>query len=194
MITKTQRDAFPWLLPVSFLFVSTLSPAVIAAPKWKKIISGAGSSLQGGFVEFIKDSTWIVPAGVTRVQVMVIGAGGGGRFSTNNGGGGGGGEAVAGGSATTSSGAPGGNNGGLGGTSTVGGGLGGGIAGGGGGASGGVGGVARTGGTGSNSEGAWSSRQAYDSSHGSYYTSEPGEPGRNMMPTGGGPGVVYIWW
>lgn len=238
----TLMRALSFAVPLAFF------QPVHAGPKWKKITSGAGSSLQGGFMEFINDGTWTVPAGITRIQVIVIGAGGGGRLNTNVGGGGGGGscikrsstvlasadggagagtatvaqpgsrtsvsltvtpgetlnvfigggggagDAVAGGNATTSSGAAGGNNGGQGGTNTAGGAFGGGLAGGGGGGSGGVGGVARSVSAGSSSVGAWASRLAYDATNGSYFTAEPGEPGRNMMPTGGGPGVIYISW
>lgn len=62
-----------------------------AAPKWKKVISNAASSnLQGGFMEFKQNGTFVVPAGVTKIHVNVIGAGGGGGANAAGGGGGGG--------------------------------------------------------------------------------------------------------
>lgn len=73
---------------MTFILASSVSEA---APKWKKIISNSsGGSLQGGFMEFNQDSTWTVPTGVTKIQVMVIGGGGGGGAGVSGGGGGGG--------------------------------------------------------------------------------------------------------
>ncbi len=83
-------------IAVAFSATILISSASLGAPKWKKIISSpsAGSSVSG-FLEFNQDGSWTVPAGVTKVSVVVIGAGGGaGKLNIGGGGGGGGGSCV----------------------------------------------------------------------------------------------------
>lgn len=74
-----------------------------AAPKWKKIISSSSGGSIVNYLEFYQDTAWTVPAGVTKVNVTVIGAGGGGGGSGSGGGGGGGAAYTAAGTASTSS-------------------------------------------------------------------------------------------
>lgn len=101
------KNLSPFLFCLSLVLVY---PLAHAAPKWKKIISSSsGAGLQGGHMIFNQDTTWTVPAGVTKIQVMTIGAGGGGG-GNSGGGGGGGGSCVKSGSTVLTS-ADGGNGG-----------------------------------------------------------------------------------
>ncbi len=95
MKKKTYQSALYFFSVV--VAVGLTSPLTHAVPKWKKVTSSSGgSTLQGGFMEFSKDSTWVVPAGVTKIQVLIIGGGGGGGnpLSYPAGGGGGGGSCI----------------------------------------------------------------------------------------------------
>lgn len=49
-----------------------------------------GSGLKGGSISFLSDTTWTVPAGVTKIRVLIIGGAGGGSAGSAAGGGGGG--------------------------------------------------------------------------------------------------------
>ena len=70
--------------------ISAASSFSEAAPKWKKIISSSSGGSIVNYVEIHQDTVWTVPAGVTKVNVTVIGAGGGGGGASSGGGGGGG--------------------------------------------------------------------------------------------------------
>lgn len=73
------------------------------------LIGGGGSSALHGRTEFDRDSTWVVPTGISTIYVEVIGAGGGAGMAYSAGvtygagGGGGGGSCVKNGAATLAS-------------------------------------------------------------------------------------------
>lgn len=67
-----------------------LSASTVEASNFSQFFSSNSSSL-GGSVSFLRDNTWVVPDGVTKITVQVTGAGGGGTASGYNFGGGGGG-------------------------------------------------------------------------------------------------------
>ncbi len=91
-ILERTKKLVPLLASISLALLPSYS---FAAPKWKKIISNSATgSLQGSFQEFSQDGTFTVPAGVTKIQVTVIGGGGGAGVNGSIGGGGGGGSCI----------------------------------------------------------------------------------------------------
>lgn len=80
-ITFTNKKYFYLMLILLFLL-----PFHGYSLTWKKITD----NFRGGFVEFTYDTTWVVPAGVKKITVTVIGGGGGSGHISSGGGGGGG--------------------------------------------------------------------------------------------------------